>query len=114
MRRSTGGRRRQRRPRGTRQTSWKNSTLVFAAEVIGKLNSGKERSSGTSGRSRELLIDGVSVVEHSPGPRTWMCKEPYLRRGLAVVLLASLLNLSCVLFEQTIGPMRWLDARTRP
>src|ERR1017187_3122968 len=34
MRRSTGGRRRQRRPRGTRQTSWRNSTPVLVAKAI--------------------------------------------------------------------------------
>src|ERR1019366_3654826 len=37
MRRSTGGRRRQRRPRGTRQTSWRNSTPVLVAKAIAHL-----------------------------------------------------------------------------
>src|ERR1039457_2937443 len=74
MRRSTGGRRRQRRPRGTRQTSWRNSTPVLVAKAIADLipesNASKWQTAlSESSPVRCFQVDREILAEAQP----WDC-----------------------------------------
>ena len=54
----------------------------------------------------ELLIDGMGVILNTPWPGARMGKEPYLRRGLGMILLPGLNDLRAVLLKQARGTMR--------
>src|SRR5450759_5578501 len=74
MRRSTGGRRRQWRPRGTRQTSWRNSTPVLVAKAIANLipesNASKWQTAlSESSPARCFQVDREILAEAHP----WDC-----------------------------------------